>query len=186
MSDVSAPRCGAEIFELGVPVLGICYGMQLMTDILGGQVTTSSQREFGHAQVTIAGHGVRPRLFDDVPDSLRVWASHGDCVAGAPPGFSVVATSASAPIAAMEDLSRSLYGLVFHPEVAHTDHGLAILRNFARGVCGCRGDWTIASFVKEATERIRQQIGKGRVVCGLSGGVDSRSEERRVGKECRL
>ena len=107
------------------------------------------------------------------PAELRVWASHGDDVSAVPPGFSVAATSATAPIAAMEAPERELYALLFHPEVAHTDHGLAILRNFAYGVCGCTGDWTIASFIEEATERIRTQVGSGKVVCGLSGGVDS-------------
>jgi GMP synthase (glutamine-hydrolysing) len=180
VSEAGAPRCGLELFDLGVPVLGICYGMQLMTDMLGGQVRRSGQREFGHAFVRVARDRTaegrsngEPRLFADVPEELRVWASHGDDVAAVPQGFSVAATSATAPIAAMEASDRQLYGLLFHPEVAHTDHGMGILRNFAYGVCGCTGDWTIASFIEEATERIRRQVGAGRVVCGLSGGVDS-------------
>jgi len=173
VSEAGAPRCDAEIFDVGAPVLGICYGMQLMTDVLGGQVSRSMHREFGHAHVTVANNGTTPRLFEQVPGELRVWASHGDHVAAAPPGFQVVATSASVPIAAMENPERSLYALLFHPEVAHTEHGLAILRNFAYNVCGCTGDWTIASFVQEATERIRGQVGRGKVVCALSGGVDS-------------
>jgi GMP synthase (glutamine-hydrolysing) len=147
--------------------------MQLMTDVLGGEVRRSGHREFGHARVTVNGNGTPPRLFAQVPGELRVWASHGDDVAAVPPGFSVAATSNSAPIAAMEAPERSLYALLFHPEVAHTDHGLAILRNFAYTVCGCTGDWTIASFIEEATERIRTQVGSGKIVCGLSGGVDS-------------
>jgi GMP synthase (glutamine-hydrolysing) len=171
VSEAGAPKCDAGVFELGTPVLGICYGMQLMTDVLGGDVRRSGHREFGHALVTVNGAG--PALFRDVPAELRVWASHGDDVAAVPPGFAVAATSATAPIAAMEAPERSLYALLFHPEVAHTDHGLEILRNFAYTVCGCRGDWTIASFIEEATERIRRQVGDGRVVCGLSGGVDS-------------
>jgi GMP synthase (glutamine-hydrolysing) len=173
VSDQGAPRCDAGIFELGAPVLGICYGMQLMTDMLGGQVRRSGHREFGHAIVRVAGKGDAPRLFTDVPGELRVWASHGDDVAAVPPGFCVAATSATAPIAAMEASERQLYALLFHPEVAHTDHGAAILRNFAFNVCGCIGDWTIASFIEEATGRIRTQVGDGKVVCGLSGGVDS-------------
>jgi len=173
VSEAGAPRCDAEIFQVGAPVLGICYGMQLMTDVLGGQVSRSTQREFGHAHVKVANSGTTPRLFEQVPGELRVWASHGDHVSAAPPGFQIVATSASVPIAAMENPERSLYALLFHPEVAHTEHGLAILRNFAYNVCGCTGDWTIASFVQEATERIRRQVGQGRVVCALSGGVDS-------------
>jgi GMP synthase (glutamine-hydrolysing) len=173
VSEAGAPKCEPEIFEIGKPVLGICYGMQLMTDLLGGEVRRSGQREFGHAHVRVTGNGDKPRLFEEVPRELRVWASHGDDVTSVPPGFSVAATSATAPIAAMEAPDRSLYALLFHPEVAHTEHGLEILRNFAYNVCGCTGDWTIASFIDEATERIRQQVGSGRVVCALSGGVDS-------------
>ena len=176
VSDAGAPRCDPSLFDLGIPVLGICYGMQLMTDMLGGEVRRSGHREFGHAIVQIAGSGVAaagPRLFSDVPTELRVWASHGDDVASVPPGFQVAATSATAPIAAMESADRRLHALLFHPEVVHTDHGAGILRNFAYGVCGCVGDWTIASFIEEATNRIREQVGPGRVVCGLSGGVDS-------------
>ena len=178
VAEKGAPKCDATLFELGTPVLGICYGMQLMTDMLGGEVRRSGHREFGHALVRVsgngsAGHSAAPRLFSQVPSELRVWASHGDDVSAVPPGFSIAATSATAPIAAMEAPERQLYALLFHPEVAHTDHGVEILRNFAYGVCGCTGDWTIASFIEEATERIQQQVGAGRVVCGLSGGVDS-------------
>jgi GMP synthase (glutamine-hydrolysing) len=173
VSEAGAPRCAPELFELGTPVLGICYGMQLMTDVLGGEVRRSGQREFGHANVRVTGNGAPPRLFTQIPSDLRVWASHGDDVRAVPPGFHVAATSATAPIAAMEAPDRQLYALLFHPEVAHTDYGLAILRNFAYGVCGCTGDWTIASFIEEATARIGEQVGNGRVVCGLSGGVDS-------------
>src|SRR5687768_14197063 len=171
-----------------MPVLGICYGMQLMTDVLGGEVRRSGHREFGHAIIRIpptqaengsrasggAAVAITSRLFADIPSELRVWASHGDDVAAVPPGFQIAATSATAPIAAMEAADRGLYALLFHPEVAHTDHGVEILRNFAYGVCGCTGDWTIASFIEEATTRIRKQVGNtGKVVCGLSGGVDS-------------
>jgi len=178
VSDPGAPKCDAAIFGLDVPVLGICYGMQLMTDMLGGEVRRSGHREFGHAFVRVSGngsaeHSKAPKLFKEVPAELRVWASHGDDVSAVPPGFQIAATSATAPIAAMEAPDRQLYALLFHPEVAHTDHGSEILRNFAFGVCGCVGDWTIASFIEEATERIRQQVGPGKVVCGLSGGVDS-------------
>ena len=173
VSEAGAPKCTPEVFELGTPVLGICYGMQLMTDVLGGEVRRSGQREFGHANVRVTGNGTPPKLFAHVPRELRVWASHGDDVNAVPPGFQVAATSATAPIAAMEAPDRQLYALLFHPEVAHTEHGLAILRNFAYNVCGCTGDWTIASFIEEATARIKQQVGSGKVVCGLSGGVDS-------------
>jgi GMP synthase (glutamine-hydrolysing) len=178
VSEEGAPRCDATLFELSTPVLGICYGMQLMTDMLGGEVRRSGHREFGHAFVRVSGngspeHSKSPKLFAEVPADLRVWASHGDDVSAVPPGFQIAATSATAPIAAMEAPDRQLYALLFHPEVAHTDHGTEILRNFAYGVCGGTGDWTIASFIEEATERIRQQVGSGKVVCGLSGGVDS-------------
>ena len=174
VSEPGAPKCETQIFDLGTPVLGICYGMQLMTDVLGGEVRRSGHREFGHALVHVASNGgPGPRLFAQLPAELRVWASHGDDVAAVPPGFSVSATSTTTPIAAMEAPDRSLYALLFHPEVVHTDHGSDILRNFASNVCGCTGDWTIASFIEEATERIRRQVGAGKVVCGLSGGVDS-------------
>jgi len=170
VSDPGAPKCEPAVFDIGTPVLGICYGMQLMADTLGGTVAPAAQREFGHATVTLQQDFA---LFAGVPQDVRVWASHGDFVAAAPAGFSVVATSANAPVAAMADTSRSLYALLFHPEVVHTEHGLEILRNFAYGVCGCTGDWTMASFVDEAMAKIRAQVGKGKVVCALSGGVDS-------------
>jgi len=166
VSDVGAPKCDPAVFEAGIPVLGICYGMQLMAHSLGGTVAPARQREFGHAAVTVTDPAP---LFAGVPAEIRVWASHGDFVAAAPAGFSVVATSANAPVAAMIDRDRALYALLFHPEVVHTESGLKILRNFAYGVCGCTGDWTMASFVEEATARIKAQVGGGRVVCGLSG-----------------
>ena len=171
VSDEGAPKCDPALFEIGTPVLGICYGMQLMAHSLGGRVEPAPQREYGHATVTITG--APAALFVDVPPEIRVWASHGDLVAAAPTGFSVVATSANAPIAAMSNATRALYAILFHPEVVHTERGLEILRNFAYGVCGCTGDWTMASFVQEATAKIRAQVGQGRVVCALSGGVDS-------------
>jgi GMP synthase (glutamine-hydrolysing) len=169
--DQAAPRCDAEVFRLGVPLLGICYGMQLLADALGGRVLPAPQREFGHALVTV-GSSETP-LFTGLPRDLRVWASHGDFIESPPPGFTVTGTSANAPVAAIEHAGARMYGLLFHPEVAHTEHGREILRNFAFEVCGCTGDWTMASFVEEAIERIRHQVGEGRVVCALSGGVDS-------------
>jgi GMP synthase (glutamine-hydrolysing) len=170
VSEPTAPRPDTEIFDAGVPVLGICYGMQLMTDVLGGEVAPAPQREFGHATIRIAENAP---LLSSVPSELRVWASHGDFVKAAPSGFAVTATSANAPVAAMADEDRKFYALLFHPEVAHTDRGTEILRNFAFDICGCTGDWTMASFVQETVEKIRRQVGEGRVVCGLSGGVDS-------------
>jgi GMP synthase (glutamine-hydrolysing) len=180
VSDADAPKCDPMLFELGSPVLGICYGMQLMAHALGGSVAPAPHREFGHAVVKV-GRAAEPAasaadafaLFADVPAEITVWASHGDFVAVAPAGFEVVATSVNAPVAAMADADRRLYALLFHPEVVHTDSGFEILRNFAYGVCGCTGDWTMASFVEEATGRVRAQVGEGRVVCALSGGVDS-------------
>ena len=169
--DRQAPHCDPAVFDSGIPVLGICYGMQEMTRALGGAVDPAPEREYGHAAVTLRAAS---RLLPAGADALRVWASHGDRVGGAPPGFAVTATSANAPVAAMEDPSRRLFGLLFHPEVAHTERGADILRNFAYDICGCRGDWTMSSFADEAVARIRSQVGaEGRVVCGLSGGVDS-------------
>ena len=170
VSEPGAPRIDPEILALGTPALGICYGMQIMADTLGGTVAPAPQREYGHAQVTFERDGV---LFADLPASLRVWASHGDLVAAVPAGFSITATSANAPVAGMQDVNRQLFGVLFHPEVVHTERGLDILKNFAVNVCGCRGDWTMASFVQESIDKIRAQVGDGRVVCGLSGGVDS-------------
>ncbi len=173
VSDEGAPTCDPSLFDIGKPVLGICYGMQLMAHALGGRVAPARQREYGHATVSVTGQGRPAALFVDVPPEIRVWASHGDFVAAVPDGFAVVATSANAPIAAMSDPGRSLYAILFHPEVVHTERGLEILRNFAYGICGCTGDWTMASFVEEATAKIRHTVGDGRVVCALSGGVDS-------------
>jgi GMP synthase (glutamine-hydrolysing) len=172
VSEQDAPRCDPQVLQLGLPTLGICYGMQLMTDMLGGQVAPSAHREFGFAAVSVRA-GRAARLFGALSGELRVWASHGDLVAAAPPGFEVVATSANAPVAAMEAPDQGYYALLFHPEVAHTERGQEILRNFAFDVCGCTGDWTIQSFIDESIGRIRRQVGAGRVVCGLSGGVDS-------------
>jgi GMP synthase (glutamine-hydrolysing) len=166
-----APRPDPEVLRMGLPTLGICYGMQLMTDMLGGTVGSAPHREFGHALVTRTDD--QARMLQNVPSELRVWASHGDFVAAPPPGFAVTATSANAPVAAMEAPDQGFYALLFHPEVAHTDRGSDILRNFAFGICGCTGDWTIKSFIDESTARIAAQVGDGRVVCGLSGGVDS-------------
>ena len=160
------------MLDLGVPTLGICYGMQLMTHMLGGTLGRSAHREFGHALVR-RDTAISSRMLKGMPDEMKVWASHGDFVAAAPPGFAVAATSNNAPVAVMEAPERGYYALLFHPEVAHTDRGKELLRNFAFDVCGCTGDWTIASFIDEATARIKAQVGNGRVVCGLSGGVDS-------------
>jgi GMP synthase (glutamine-hydrolysing) len=173
VSDPGAPSCDPAVFDIGRPVFGICYGMQLMAHTLGGSVLPASQREFGHATVAVDARGPAATLFSGIPAALRVWASHGDYVAAPPEGFAVVATSENAPVAGMVDELRRLYAILFHPEVVHTERGLEILRNFAYGICGCTGDWTMASFVEESTTRVRAQVGGGRVVCALSGGVDS-------------
>ena len=172
VDEEGAPHCDRAVLDLGVPTLGICYGMQLMTDMLGGSLGRSAHREFGHAIVRRQA-ATESRLLKGIPDELKVWASHGDFVATAPAGFTVVATSDNAPVAVMESPDRGYYAMLFHPEVAHTDRGTDLLRNFAFDVCGCTGDWTTASFIDEATARIKAQVGSGRVVCGLSGGVDS-------------
>jgi GMP synthase (glutamine-hydrolysing) len=173
VADAGAPTCDPAVFALGPPVLGICYGMQLMAHVLGGSVEPAAQREFGHATVAVDVRGPAAPLFSGLPSALRVWASHGDYVAAPPDGFAVVATSENAPVAGMVHASRRLYAILFHPEVVHTERGLDILRNFAFSICGCTGDWTMASFVDESTARVRAQVGGGRVVCALSGGVDS-------------
>jgi GMP synthase (glutamine-hydrolysing) len=171
LSEDGAPRPPEDIWSLGVPILGICYGMQVMTERFGGTVARASHREFGHAVIETTAD-VSP-IFAGVPASLKIWASHGDFVSKAPEGFAVSATSANAPVAAMHDDQRRCYALLFHPEVVHTEHGGDLLRNFAVAVCGCTGDWTMAGFVEESVARIRAQVGSRRVVCGLSGGVDS-------------
>ena len=169
----TTPRAPELVFSLGVPVLAICYGMQTMCAQLGGRVTLSEHQEFGRAFIDIIGEC---RLFDGLWSKgarEQVWMSHGDKVDVLPPGFRAVAASDGAPYAAIADDKRRFYGVVFHPEVAHTPQGGKLLRNFTHHVCGVAGDWTMAHFRAEAIERIRQQVGKGRVVCGLSGGVDS-------------
>jgi GMP synthase (glutamine-hydrolysing) len=166
------------VFSLGVPVLGICYGMQLMATSLGGRVENSPTREFGSAEVRARGH---TRLLDGVQDRtneaghglLDVWMSHGDKVIALPEGFRLMASTASCPIAGMADESRHFYGVQFHPEVTHTRQGAAILARFVREICGCEGDWRMASHIDEAIDLIRQQVGDEHVILGLSGGVDS-------------
>ena len=166
-----APALPDYVLESHVPVLGICYGMQLLAHNLGGHVAPARAREYGPAEVTVTG--VSSPLFSSLPSSFSVWMSHGDRVDRLPPGWQVLATSANSPVAAMGDLARGRYGLQFHPEVVHTPGGREIIRCFLYDVCGCRGDWTPGSFIEESVAAIRRQIGEGRVLCGLSGGVDS-------------
>jgi GMP synthase (glutamine-hydrolysing) len=173
----TTPRAPDIVFSLGVPVLAICYGMQTMCAQLGGRVTLSDRQEFGRAFIDISADC---RLFEGLwPPTAQggareqVWMSHGDKVDALPPGFRAVAASEGAPFAAIADDIRRFYGVVFHPEVAHTPQGGKLLRNFTHQVCGVRGDWTMAAFRAQAIARIREQVGNGRVICGLSGGVDS-------------
>ncbi len=164
-----APRCDPRIFELGVPVLGVCYGMQLMAHGLGGRVEPAGQREYGPAELEPEGFS---RLLSGLPRRSRVWASHGDKVLKPPPGFEVTAHTSNAAVAAMEDAARGLFAIQFHPEVHHTEHGPRILSNFL-DLCECRRDWSPAAFVDEAVARVRETVGRERVICALSGGVDS-------------
>jgi GMP synthase (glutamine-hydrolysing) len=165
-----APQCDPALFAMGVPVLGICYGMQLMGRSLGGVVKPGCAHEYGLAQIRVLD---RESLFKGVPSVLDVWMSHGDQVEQLPPGFSVAAQTDTCPNAAMADDRRRLYGLQFHPEVAHTSRGTDVLRYFLFDVCRCIGDWEMAQFVRESVSKICKQVGKDHVVCGLSGGVDS-------------
>ena len=166
-----APKLPAYVLESDLPVLGICYGMQLLAHNLGGRVAATQRREYGSALLQVTDLGCS--LFSELPFALPVWMSHGDRIELLPGGFAVVAQTDNSPIAAMAHPGRRLYGLQFHPEVIHTPQGADILRNFLRKVCDLRGTWTPAHFVGEAVEAIRQQVGEGQVLCGLSGGVDS-------------
>ncbi|HKP90146.1 MAG TPA: glutamine-hydrolyzing GMP synthase [Thermoleophilaceae bacterium] len=165
-----APRFAPELLELGIPVMGICYGMQVMALELGGRVEGASVGEFGRSRLTVREPG---RLLAGLPEEQSCWMSHRDTVFEAPPGFTALASSTESPVAAFEDQERALYGIQFHPEVAHTPYGTAILTTFLEDVCGCDMSWSPASVVEEQIERIRAQVGGERVICGLSGGVDS-------------
>ncbi|MBI3127203.1 MAG: glutamine-hydrolyzing GMP synthase [Candidatus Tectomicrobia bacterium] len=165
-----APTVDADLLRGDAPVLGICYGMQLMTHLLGGRVAPVHRREYGRAELVVD----RPvGIFEGSAGRETVWMSHGDAIEAPPPGYRPLAHSAGSPVAAMGSEDGLRYGIQFHPEVVHTPRGKEILRNFVFGVCGCKGDWNMRSFIDEATERIRAQVGGGKVICGLSGGVDS-------------
>jgi GMP synthase (glutamine-hydrolysing) len=172
------PRAPPAVYELGVPVLGICYGMQTMAQQLGGRVAPSTEREFGYAEVTVTGTS---RLLDDLQDRrnpagkalLDVWMSHGDRVDTLPPGFVITAATNTIPFAAMSDERRRFYGVQFHPEVTHTTQGARLLERFVREICGSDALWSIGNIIEDAIARVRAQVGKGRVLLGLSGGVDS-------------
>ncbi|MCZ0944762.1 MAG: glutamine-hydrolyzing GMP synthase [Gammaproteobacteria bacterium] len=174
VTEAAAPPIPEGLFELGVPVLGICYGMQAMARHFGGQVAASAKREFGPAEIAVRGPSrLLAALELNAQGRLAVWMSHGDKVVSAPPGFRVTASTDSAPVAAMEHEQAPWYGLQFHPEVTHTDQGEAIYRHFVHAICGCESAWTADNIIDDAMERVRQQVGGDRVVLGLSGGVDS-------------
>ncbi len=165
-----APRCDEAIFELGVPILGICYGMQLGCLILGGKVVAAESREYGRTSLRIVQS---KGLFANLPDSIIAWASHGDQVGRLGRDFAALATTATCPFAAVRHKKKRFFGVQFHPEVSHTPKGAVILRNFLYDICGCTGDWRMSDFVGETVEAVRGRVGEARVICGLSGGVDS-------------
>jgi GMP synthase (glutamine-hydrolysing) len=168
-----APLCDPSIFRMGIPVLGICYGMQLIIRVFGGEVTRSDKREYGKAKLTL---NQKSGLFGGLGrkgSRLVVWMSHGDTVKTLPPGFHAIAHSKNTPYAAAEDPHRRIYGLQFHPEVIHTQRGLDLIKNFLFHVCGCSNLWTMESFLEQTTRALRKRIGRGKVICALSGGVDS-------------
>jgi GMP synthase (glutamine-hydrolysing) len=165
-----APKLERGLLELGVPVMGICYGMQLLVHELGGRVEEAEVGEFGRSDLTVIEHGV---LLEGMPKEQTCWMSHRDTVIEPPPGFTALASSSVSPVAAVEDAERSIYGIQFHPEVVHTPYGQEILTRFLTEVCGCERTWSAAGIVEDQIARIRRQVGDGQVICGLSGGVDS-------------
>jgi GMP synthase (glutamine-hydrolysing) len=167
---LGAPRLDPELLELGIPVLGICYGMQALVLTLGGRVEGAEVGEFGRSQLSVASPG---RLLAGTPASQACWMSHRDTVFAPPAGFTALASSTESPVAALEDVERGLYGIQFHPEVVHTPYGRQILTTFLADICGCERTWSAASIIDEQVAAIRAQVGDGRVICGLSGGVDS-------------
>ncbi|HEV2814941.1 MAG TPA: glutamine-hydrolyzing GMP synthase, partial [Solirubrobacteraceae bacterium] len=165
-----APRLDPELLELGIPVLGICYGMQLVTLELGGRVEGAEVGEFGRSDLTVKEHG---RLLDGLPSEQTCWMSHRDTVFSPPPGFTALASSTQSPVAALESVERGIYGIQFHPEGVHTPYGQDVLKRFLGDICDADLTWSAANIIDEQIERIRAQVGDGRVICGLSGGVDS-------------
>ena len=165
-----APRCDPDLFRLGIPVLGICYGMQLACEALGGRVVNTPAREYGRAQCELDTSG---ELFDGLPTKTEVWMSHGDQVSAVPKEFESLARTPTCPVAAVKHQRLPIYGLQFHPEVTHTPQGAQMLSNFLRNICHCRGTWQMSDFAKETVLQLRETVGDRRVICGLSGGVDS-------------
>ena len=173
-----AATCGKELFETGIPVLGLCYGAQLMMHVLGGEVARAEHREYGKTvtyfnRESALFRGIKQDSSDSIEPTMIVWMSHFDYIARMATGFVSVAHTDSTPVAAAENTEKNLYAIQFHPEVLHTEYGSQILANFVRGICGCAGDWEMGSFVEEQVSAIRQKVGDGRVLCALSGGVDS-------------
>ena len=166
----NAPKCDPRVFGLGVPVLGICYGCQHMCETLGGKVARAERREFGYADLTVTGQS---QLFQGLPVDMPVWMSHGDQVSRLPAGFRTLAKTATCPYAAIANPEKKMFGVQFHPEVAHTQHGKEIIRNFLYGVVGAKGDWEMSSFIDQTINEVRERVGNANVVLGLSGGVDS-------------
>lgn len=166
----NAPKVDKEIFALGIPILGICYGMQLMAHLLGGEVRRAEKREYGKAMVEVIPENP---LFKGLVQSQQCWMSHGDFISGIPEGFVACAYTEDTPYAAFAHREKPLYGVQFHPEVKHTHYGMEILKNFVYNICQCRGQWSMGSFIDEQVERIRRQVGDKKVLCALSGGVDS-------------
>jgi GMP synthase (glutamine-hydrolysing) len=166
----NAPRCDPHLFRLGIPVLGICYGMQLACQVLGGNVSSAPAREFGHARCRVTSHA---DLFAGLPHEIDVWMSHGDQVTAVSGDFLPLAETATCPIAAVKHAALPIFGVQFHPEVTHTPQGTQVLANFLSHVCGCQGTWKLGDFAEETVAAIRRRVGKSRVICGLSGGVDS-------------
>ena len=165
-----SPRPDKAIFKIGIPILGICYGEQLIAHMLGGKVAKSAQREFGHGKLIISKKG---KLFTGLPKTLRVWNSHGDRLEKLPIGFEVIASTENSPFATIQDSKRNFYGIQFHPEVAHTEMGIEVLSNFLFKICKCKAEWSMANYIEESIMRIRKTVGDKRVILGLSGGVDS-------------
>jgi GMP synthase (glutamine-hydrolysing) len=170
VNDAGAPRCDEKIFDLGVPILGICYGMQLGCSVLGAKVVGAEKREYGRTSLTITDNS---DLFANLPDAIQAWASHGDQVGSLSKDFASLAKTDNCPFAAVRHKSKPFYGVQFHPEVSHTPKGTQILRNFLYGICNCSGDWKMSDFVADTIGNVRRQVGDATVVCGLSGGVDS-------------
>jgi GMP synthase (glutamine-hydrolysing) len=166
----NAPYCSRQVFDLGLPILGICYGMQLAAYLLDGKVEAASEREFGGAEIDVTA---KSPLFSGTPSHQKVWASHGDRILKEPPGFHVTATSVNAPIAAFENRDRQFFGIQFHPEVTHTEAGGQILKNFLFDIVGCRPDWNLGDFRRQKVEDVRSRVGKKHVIAAVSGGVDS-------------